>query len=86
MPGYFSSLFDGGDQRSDASDQHLAASDAADFDQTVSLHQETGGPFEDQNGTTHDFSSSHDVSVTVSAHVLVATAVDTAESFDGSNA
>lgn len=79
MPGYLSSLFDGGDTQADSSNHHLAAHGGDDVDETVGVHQEAGGSFEDANGTTHSFASSHDVSATVSAHVLVEAVVDTAD-------
>ena len=75
MAGFLSGVFDDGGG-SAANAQQVGAQDALDLDQGFTVSQGESGEFEDMNGTSHSYSNEQDVTVDVSAHAVLAVAVD----------
>ena len=78
MTGFLSSMFDGGSDQY-GGQQHLGVSEQPDVHQAVDVHTETAMSYQDADGTTQTYSSSHDVGVDVGLQATLAAAVDTTE-------
>ena len=79
MPGFFSQMFDG--EQDGEGQQHFGVEHATDIEQDVGVHTDLCLSYQDADGTTQTYSSSHDVEATIGVHALTAVVVDTAEGF-----
>lgn len=82
MPGYLSSLFSGDEQ--DERDQHLAAHAEPGIDESVGVHTGASGTYQGADGSTHQWSSEHDLDAHVSSQATVDAAADMIEDGSGS--
>jgi hypothetical protein len=82
MPGFLTGVFDGGDggETTTSNSQSLALDEALAIEPSITVGTEYDVTFTDAEGTTHNYSGSNELTVTVGVEATLGLAADVTES------